>query len=196
MALKTIKDPESIEIIVSIIIQTIEWMCHLMDITYASVINCCGAFNRYIALPTRHLYQPKPIPTFLQWRSAAHRRSLTKCSKSDTALDNVSCGFSGMFSLTDPVRIESVHWRDNGFYRGCVQCRRKVDTKCSLHPDSGSKVYYRLRVLIRQGDVLLWLTAFDEIAANIMGTLASEYGSLDVLGRKKLVDSVVGLRFW
>ncbi len=76
----------------------------------------------------------------------------TKCSKSDTTLDNVSCGFSGMFSLTDPVRIESVHWRDNGFYRGCVKCRRKVDTKCSLHPDSESKVYYRLRVLTRQGD--------------------------------------------
>ena len=64
-----------------------------------------------------------------------------------------------------------------------------------IHPDSGSKVYYRLRVLIRQGDVLLWLTAFDEIAAIIVGTPASEYGSLDVLGRRKLVDSVVGLHF-
>ena len=79
----------------------------------------------------------------------------TKCYKSYTSLDDVSCGFSGLFSLTDPVRIEAVHWRDNGCFRGCVQCRRKVDTKCSLHPDSGSKVYYRLRVLIRQGDVLL-----------------------------------------
>ena len=101
----------------------------------------------------------------------------------------------GSIGLTDPVRIEAVHWRDNGCFRGCVQCRRKVDTKCSLHPDSGSKVYYRLRVLIRQGDVLLWLTAFDEIAAIIVGTPASEYGSLDVLGRRKLVDSVVGLHF-
>ena len=107
---------------------------------------------------------------------------MTKCSKSYTSLDDVSCGFSGLFSLTDPVRIEAVHWRDNGCFWGCVQCRRKVDTKCSLHPDSGSKVYYRLRVLIRQGDVLLWLTAFDEIATIIVGTPASEYGSLDVLG--------------
>ena len=120
---------------------------------------------------------------------------MTKCSKSYTSLDDVSCGFSGLFSLTDPVRIEAVHWRDNGCFWGCVQCRRKVDTKCSLHPDSGSKVYYRLRVLIRQGDVLLWLTAFDEIATIIVGTPASEYGSLDVLGRRKLVDSVVGLHF-
>ncbi len=43
--------------------------------------------------------------------------------------------------------------------------------------------------------MLLWLTAFDEIAANIMGTSASEYGSLDESGRRKLVDSVVGLHF-
>ena len=114
---------------------------------------------------------------------------------SHTSVDDVSCGFSGLFSLTDLVRIEAVHWRDNWCFWGCVQCRRKVDTKCSLHPDSGSKVYYRLRVLIRQGDVLLWLTAFDEIATIIVGTPASEYGSLDVLGRRKLVDSVVGLHF-
>ena len=107
----------------------------------------------------------------------------TKCSKSYTSLDDVSCGFSGLFSLTDPVRIEAVHWRDNGCYRDCAQCRRKVDTKCSLHPNSESKVYYRLRVLIRQGDVLLWLTAFDEIAAIIVGTPVNEYGSLDVSGR-------------
>ena len=63
------------------------------------------------------------------------------------------------------------------------------------HPSSESKVYCRLRVLIRQGDVLLWLTAFDEIAATILGTPASEYGYLDVSGRRNLVDSVVGLIF-
>ena len=41
---------------------------------------------------------------------------MTKCSKSYTSLDDVSCGFSGLFSLTDPVRIEAVHWRDNGCF--------------------------------------------------------------------------------
>ena len=51
-------------------------------------------------------------------------------------------------------------------------------------------MYYRLRVLIRQGDVLIWLTSFDEIAATILGTPASEDGSLDVSGR-----SVVGFNF-
>ena len=119
----------------------------------------------------------------------------TKCSKSDTTLDDVSSGLCDIFSLTDPVRIVGVHWSDHGCYWGCDGCRRKVDTQCSFHPSSESKMYYRLRVLIRQGDVLLWLTEFDEIAATILGTPASEYGSLDVSGRRNLVDSVVGLNF-
>ena len=120
----------------------------------------------------------------------------SKCAKTDTTTwDDVSCGFSGMFSPTDPVRIESVYWRDKGCYQGCSTCRRKVDKKCSFHPESQSKVYYRLRVLIRQGDVLLWLTAFDEMAATIVGKSASVYGSLDASDRRKLVDGVVGLRF-
>ena len=107
----------------------------------------------------------------------------------------MSNGLAGIFSLTDPVRIEMVHLSDHGCYRGRVECRRKLDKKCSFHPGSQSEVYYRLRVLIRQGDVLLWITAFDEIAATILGTPASEYGSLDVPGRRILVDSVVGLHF-
>ena len=73
----------------------------------------------------------------------------TKWSKSDTTLDDVSSGLCGILSLTDPVRIEGFHWSNHGCYRGCVECRRKVDTKCSFHPSSESKVYYRLRVLIR-----------------------------------------------
>ena len=108
----------------------------------------------------------------------------TKCSKSDTTLVDVSSGLCGIFSLTDPVRIVGVHWSDDGCYWGCVEYRCKVNTK-----------HYRLRVLIRQGDVLLWLTAFVDIAATILGTPASEYGSLDVSGRSNLVDSVVGLIF-
>ena len=120
----------------------------------------------------------------------------TKCAKTDTTtLNDVSCGFSGIFSLTDPVRVEAVHWRDKGCYQGCSECRRKVDKTCSFHPESQSKVYYRLRVLIRQGDVLLWLTAFDEMAATIVGKSASVSGSLDASDRKELVDGVVGLRF-
>ena len=96
-----------------------------------------------------------------------------KSARSNTRLADVSTGLSGIYILTDPVRLEGVYWR-NPIYRGCSICRRKVDTKCSFHPGSQSKVYYRLRYLIKQCDVQLWLTAFDEIAADILGTPASE----------------------
>ena len=51
-----------------------------------------------------------------------------------------------------------------------------------------------MRVLIKQCDVQLWLTAFDEIAVDILGTSPSKFDSLDESGRIKLVDSVVGLK--
>ena len=50
-----------------------------------------------------------------------------------------------------------------------------------------------MRVLIKQVDVQLWLTAFDEIAVDILGTSAIKFDSLDESGLIKLVDSVVGL---
>ena len=40
----------------------------------------------------------------------------TKCSKSYTSLDDVSCGFSGLFSLTNPVRVEAVNWVTMGVF--------------------------------------------------------------------------------
>ena len=116
----------------------------------------------------------------------------TKSARSNTTLADVSTGLSGIYILTDHVHLKGVHWH-NPIYRGCSICRRKVDTKCSFHQHQ-SKVYHRLRVLIKQCDVQLWLTAFDEIAADILGTPASEYDSLDESGRMKLVDSVVGLK--
>ena len=103
---------------------------------------------------------------------------ITKSARSNTILADVSTVLSGIYILTDPVRLEGVYWC-NPIYRGCLICRRKVDTKCLFHPRSQSNIFYRLRVLIKQCDVQLWLTAFDEIAADILGTPASEYDSLD-----------------
>ena len=117
----------------------------------------------------------------------------TKSARSNTTLADVSTGLSGIYTLTDPVRLDGVYWR-NPFYWVCSICRRKVDTKCPFHPGSQSKVHYRLRVFVKQSDVQLWLTAFDGIAVDILGTPASEYDSLDESGRIKLVDSVVGLK--
>ena len=66
-----------------------------------------------------------------------------------------------------------------------------MDITCSFHPASPSRAYYRMRVLIKLSDVQLWLTSFDEISVDILGTPASKFDSLDESGRIKLVDSVV-----
>ena len=117
-----------------------------------------------------------------------------KLARSDTTtLADVSTCVTGIYTLTKPVRIEGLHWRV-ACHNGCSTCRRKVDRTCSFHPASPSKSYYRMRVLIKQGDVQLWLTAFDEIAVDILCTSASKFDSLDESGRIKLVDSVVGLK--
>ena len=76
----------------------------------------------------------------------------TKSARSNTTLADVSTGLSGIYILTGPFRLEEVYWR-NPIYRGCSICRRNVDTKCSFHQGSQSKVYYRLRVVIKQCDV-------------------------------------------
>ena len=44
-------------------------------------------------------------------------------------------------------------------------CSCKIANKCPRHPSSSSKAYYRMRVLLNQDDVELWVTAFDETAA-------------------------------
>ena len=117
-----------------------------------------------------------------------------KLARSDTTtLADVSTGVTGIYTLTKPVRIEGLHWRA-ACYNGWSTCMRKVDRTCSFHPASPSKAYYRMRVLIKQGDIQLWLTAFDEIAVDILGIPASKFDSLDESGRIKLVDSVVGLK--
>ena len=118
----------------------------------------------------------------------------TKSARSEKTLDDASTGLSGIYTLTDPVRLEGVYWC-NPIYRGCSICRRKVDTKYSDQYSQAVK-HFGLTTWVKwRGDVLSWLTAFDEIAADILGTPASEYDSLDVSGWRKLVDSVVGLHF-
>ena len=117
----------------------------------------------------------------------------TKCVKSDITLAAVSTGLNGIYTLTNPVRLEGVHWRA-ACYNGCSTCRRKVDNKCPFPPASPSKAYYRMCVLIKQGDEQLWLTAFDETAATILGTPTSKFDCLDESGRMKLADRVVGLK--
>ena len=43
---------------------------------------------------------------------------------------------------------------------------------CVEHPDAETKETYRLRVLLRQGGINMWVTAFDEVEESILGVSA------------------------
>ena len=88
----------------------------------------------------------------------------TKFVRSDVSLASVSRGVTGAYAITKPIRLQRVYWRE-AFYKGCSICSRKIANKCPRHPSSSSKAYYRMRVLLNQDDVELWVTAFDETAA-------------------------------
>ena len=94
--------------------------------------------------------------------------STSKKLKMDTDLVDVSTRTSGSYTITDYVTVNAVSWR-SCCYKGLLQCSRKVDNPCSCHPDTPSKDLYRLRVLLKQDNAELWVTAFSDIAVTIMG---------------------------
>ena len=54
-------------------------------------------------------------------------------------------------------------------YHRCVECGKKglrdAEGKysCVDHPEAETKQTYRLRVLLRRGDLNMWVTAFDKV---------------------------------
>ena len=115
----------------------------------------------------------------------------TKFVRSDVSLASVSSGVTGAYAITKPIRLQRVYWRE-AFYKGCSICSRKIANKCPRHPSSSSNAYYRMLVLLNQDDVELWVTAFDETAAAILGTPANQFECLDEAGRMYLADCVLG----
>ena len=112
----------------------------------------------------------------------------------ETSIVDVSTRHCGSNVLTESVMVEALYWRD-AIYNGCSLCSRKVNKQCSLRPDTPTKAFYRLRVLLKQYNAELWVTAFSDIAVSIMGMSADQFNSLNKSGQMKAVDSVVGLKF-
>ena len=117
-----------------------------------------------------------------------------KKSKSETSLVSVSTSLCGSYTVTGYITIDAIYWRD-ATYTGCRVSSRKVHKQCSRHPDTPTKLFYRLRVLLKQDNAELWVTAFSDIAETIMGMSADQFNALDKSGQMKAVDHVVGLKF-
>ena len=57
---------------------------------------------------------------------------------------------------------------------------------CAQHPFAKTKEIYRLRILLRQEDLNMWVTAFAHVAELIMGVSVEEFGAFDDAGRKRI----------
>ena len=75
----------------------------------------------------------------------------------------------GWFTIKPSETILALGRRRYSSHR-CVECGKKglrdADGKysCVDYPEAETKQTYRLQVLIRQGDLIMWVTAFDKVA--------------------------------
>ena len=81
-------------------------------------------------------------------------------------------------------------------YHRCVECEKKglqdAEGKygCVEHREAETKQTYRLRVLLRQGDLNMWVTAFDEVAESILGIYVKKFSAIEDDGRKSVAWGV------
>ena len=96
----------------------------------------------------------------------------------------------GCFTITPAVTIVDLNMHRYSYHR-CVDCWKKAvqNTEgkycCVQHPKKETEEIYRLRVLLRQGDLNMWVTAFDEVAEEIVGITVKKFSAFDDDGRKK-----------
>ena len=85
----------------------------------------------------------------------------------------------GWFTIKPAVTIFALCW-DRYSYHRCVECRLRALPNaegkygCAQHPAAKTKEIYCLRILLRQDDLNMWVTAFAYVAELIMGVSVEE----------------------
>ena len=104
----------------------------------------------------------------------------------------------GWFTIKLSETIVALGRRRYSYHR-CVECGKKglwdAEGKysCVDHPEAETKQTYRLRVLLRQGDLNMWVTAFDKVAESILGVSVKKFSALDDDRRKRVAWGVSGM---
>ena len=104
----------------------------------------------------------------------------------------------GWFTIKPSVTIVALGRRRYS-YHPCVGCGKKElrdaegKYSCVDHPEVETKQTYRLQVLLRQGYLNMWVTAFDKVAESILGVSVKKFSALDDDGRKRVAWGVSGM---
>ena len=99
----------------------------------------------------------------------------------------------GWFTIKPAVTIAALCW-DRYSYHRCVDCRMRALPNgeggygCAQHPVAKTKEIYRVRFLLRQEDLNMWVTAFADVAELIMGISVEKSSALSTTreGRESL----------
>ena len=90
------------------------------------------------------------------------------------------------------VTIVALCW-DRYSYHRCVECRMRALPNAegkygwAKHPAAKTQEIYCLRILLRQDDLNMWVTAFVDVAELITGVSVEEFHAFDDAGRKRIV---------
>ena len=137
--------------------------------------------------------------------SAAKRGRRTKPMLTATinakavTLEELQKGDGGWFTIKPAVTIVALCW-DRYSYHRCVECRMRALPNaegkygCAKHPAAKTQEIYCLRILLRQDDLNMWVTAFADVAELITGVSVEEFHAFDHVGRKRIAWGVRGMK--
>ena len=143
--------------------------------------------------------------TAVEKSSAAKRGRHTKPMLTATTdakavtLKKLQNGDGGWFTINPAVTIAAL-CRDRYSYHHCVECRLRALPNaegkygCAQHPVAKTKVLYCLRILLRQDNLNIWVTAFTDVAELFMGVSVEEFHAFDDEGWKSVTWEVRGMK--
>ena len=94
-------------------------------------------------------------------------------------LEELQKGDGGWFTIKPAVTIVALCC-DRYSYHRCVECRMRALPNaegkygCAKHPAAKTQEIYCLRILLRQDDLNMWVTAFADVAELITGVSVEE----------------------
>ena len=129
--------------------------------------------------------------------SAARRGRRTKPMLAATinakavTLEELQNGDGGWFTIKPAVPIAAL-CRDLYSYHRCVECRMRALPNAegnygyAQHPAAKTKEIYCLRILQRQDDLNMWVTAYADVAELIKGVSFEDFHAFDDEGWKRM----------
>ena len=128
-----------------------------------------------------------------------HTKPMSTTDAKAFTLEELKKEDGGWFTIKPALTITAL-CRDRYSYHRCVDCRMRALPNgeggygCAQHPVAKTKEIYRVRVLLRQEDLNMWVTAFADVAELLMGVSVEEFSAFNDEGRKRIAWGLRGTK--